>query len=136
MLETEIERTINEIFHTSYEYKVVTYDKLEITSRELKFELEVRVNVSDKDRVDEFLQQFYTSVGCTFNIQAGRQDKASDGISARSKIRGFRKCSMNVCGLKGKENRQPGKNTNCQSKLNFRLENPKAKHLDEKHIKE
>ena len=46
MIEAEIECTINQIFPTSYEYKIVTGDKFEIISGELKFKVEVRVNIS------------------------------------------------------------------------------------------
>ena len=118
---------INEIFPQDYIYKVIKCDKLDINPGGLKFEIELRVNICDKESVNRFLHQFYESAGCTFNMKTGRQDRSSDSESARSQLRGFRKCGMNVCEKEGKENKQPGKNTNCSACLNFRLENSKAK---------
>ena len=37
---------------------------------------------------------------------------------------GYRKCCLNVSHSEGKESRQPGKITDCQASINFRLENP------------
>ena len=90
MSENEVADLVNEMFPEDYYYKVIKCENL--------------VNVNDKAGVNTFLQKFYETSGCTFNIQAGRQDKSSEAESARSKLRGFRKCSMNVCGKQGKEN--------------------------------
>ena len=92
----------------------------------VKFCIEMRVNVANKDEVKTFLQEFYQSSGCTFNMQTGRQDRFLDTATARAKLRGHRKCIMTVCEKNWKENKQPGKNTNCSACINFRLENPKA----------
>ena len=84
-----------------------------------------------KKSLKAFFQQFYETSGCTFNLKSGRQDRRSDCEKARSKLRGFRKCCMNVSDKQGKENRpslQPGKNTNCNAAFNFRLEIPKSKY--------
>ena len=82
--------------------------------------------MANKDEVKTFLQEFYQSSGCTFNMQTGRQDRFLDTATARAKLRGHRKCIMTVCEKNWKENKQPGKNTNCSACINFRLENPKA----------
>ena len=106
---------------------MIKCENLVINSSGVKYNFELRVNVNDKAGVNTFLQKFYETSGCTFNIQAGRQDKSSEAESARSKLRGFRKCSMNVCEKQGKENKQPGKNTNCLASINFRVENSNTK---------
>ena len=42
---------------------------------------------------------------------------------------------MNVA-LSGKKELQPGKNTNCEAKVNYRLENPVAKNAEQRKDKE
>ena len=118
---------INVLFLENYEYRVIKCEGLEITSLNVKFELEVCVNVCEIAEAQTFLEKFYQTSGCCFNIRSGRQDKTSDSLKARSKIRGFRKCAMNVKEKQGKENKYPGKNTNCQASLNFRLEHESSK---------
>ena len=86
--------------------------------QEIKFSLETRVNVSQQTSVKQFLSALNESTGCTFNIQTGRPDNNKEGT--RAKCSGFRKCSMNVASS-GKKELQPGKNTNCEAKLNFSL---------------
>ena len=125
--ENEVADLVNKMFPEDYYYKVIKCENLVINSSGVKYNIELRVNVNDKAGVNTFLQKFYETSGCTFNIQAGRQDKSSEAESARSKLRGFRKCSMNVCEKQGKENKQPGKNTNCLASINFRVENSNTK---------
>ena len=81
-----------------------------------------------------FLNELNESSGCTFNIQSGRPDKktSKDNTRCRSKLRGFRECSMNVSHSKNKENLQPGKNTGCPASINFRLECGVGKNISEK----
>ena len=43
---------------------------------------------------------------------------------------------MNVCEKQGKENKQPGKNTGCKATINFRVENPTAKHEKDRNDKQ
>ena len=136
MSENEVVDLINEMFPEDYHYKVIKCDKLMINSAGVKFEVELRVNISDIAGIHTFLHKFYETSGCTFNIQVGRQDKKSESDSARSKVRGFRKCSMNVCEKQGKENKQPGKNTGCKASINFRVENPTAKHEKDRNDKQ
>ena len=121
MNERAVADLINGMFPEDYEYKVVKCDKLEIDSANVKFELELRVDVTETAGAQVFLDKFYQTSGCTFNMQSGRQDKSSDSLTARSKVRGFRKCSVNVCEKQGKENKHPGKNTKCGAFLNFRI---------------
>ena len=99
----------------------------EYKEKDIKCDMEIRVNVTNEANVKLFLSDFNTSSGCTFNCQSGRQDKRPNGNNARSQYRGFRKCCLNVTHCEGKENRQPGKNTECKASINFRLENPIAK---------
>ena len=47
--------------------------------------------MANKDEVKTFLQEFYQSSGCTFNMQTGRQDRFLDTATARAKLRGFSK---------------------------------------------
>ena len=93
----------------------------------------MRVDVKTVPGVKTFLGDLNTSTGCTFNIQSGRPDRQGKGINPRCQYRGYRKCCMNVAQSENKENRQPGKNTNCEAGLNFRLENPIAKEDTMKH---
>ena len=136
MNERAVADLINGMFPEDYEYKVVKCDKLEIDSANVKFELELRVDVTETAGAQVFLDKFYQTSGCTFNIQSGRQDKTSDSLTAQSKVRGFRKCSMNVCEKQGKENKNPGKNTNCGAFLNFRVEKMKAKEENDRKNKQ
>ena len=131
MNENEVSDLVNEMFPANYEYKVLSCEKFEMGTDSVKFCIEMRVNVANKDEVKTFLQEFYQSSGCTFNMQTGRQDRCLETAAARAKLRGYRKCSMNVCEKKGKENKQPGKNTNCSACINFRLENSKARRNEE-----
>ena len=109
----------------NYQYKIIKCDDKNNNGEE--FDIEVRVNVTTEHGVKNFLAEFNSSSGCTFNCQSGRQDKHQDGGSARSRYRGYRKCCMNVSHSCDKENQQPGKNTNCPASINFRLENATAK---------
>jgi hypothetical protein len=84
-----------------------------INSFGIMYTIEQIVNVNDKAGVNTFLLKF-----CTFNKEAGRQDKSSEAESARV----LRKCSMNVFEKQGKENKQPDKNTNCLASINLRVE--------------
>ena len=106
----------------NYSYHVLQCNVVEVQT--LSFYLEVRVNVESVDGVTQFLSDFNASSGCTFNQQSGRPDRKQDNSKSRSRIRGFRKCCMNIKDSVNKENLQPGKNTKCEAKFNFRLENP------------
>ena len=94
MSENEVADLVNEMFPEDSYYKVIKCENLVINSSGVKYNIELRVNVNDKAGVNTFLQKFYETSGCTFNIQAGRQDKSSEAESARSTLRGFRKCSI------------------------------------------
>ena len=112
---------IQKIFPQNYQYKIIS----DISNSKVSaFKVELRVNVETEEGVKMFLNEFNVSSGCTFNIQSGRQDKkpSENNDRSRSKLRGFRKCSMNVSHNENKENLQPGKNTGCPASINFRLE--------------
>ena len=126
LCEDGLEDIMKHLFPTNYEYKVLDHNVTEYTDQNVSCEIELRVNVSSKDNVKKFLSDFNTSTSCSFNMQSGRQDKHPKGDNARSQFRGYRKCCLNVLHREGKENRQPGKNTDCKASINFRLENPVA----------
>ena len=118
-----------------FEYKFISYKIHENNFQDVKFTLETRVNVCDRNSVKMFLSKLNDSSCCTFNVQSGRPDRSSDSPSARRLMNGFRKCCMNVSSSEDKENKQPlqpGKNTNCGAKLKFRLEKPVAKNPSNK----
>ena len=117
-----------------HSFKFVKYDLEQNNLQELKFCLETRVNIDSPANVKQFLSLLNDSTGCTFNVQTGRPDNNKE--SHRSKMSGYRKCSMNVaCSAKRKE-LQPGKNTNCGARINFRLETPVAKNAEQRIDKE
>ena len=119
------EYLVQDFLPKNFEYKIKTCDVTEHSEQNIRFDIELRVNVESENGVKSFLGEFNTSSGCTFNIQSGRQDKRQN---KRSRYRGYRKCCMNVAHCEDKENRQPGKNTNCEASLNFRLENASAEY--------
>ena len=96
----------------------------EYTEKTISCDLEFRVNVNSEKEVKTFLSDLNSSTCCSFIIQSGRQDRRPKGDKARSSLRGYRKCCLNVSHSEGKESRQPGKITDCQASINFRLENP------------
>ena len=67
MNENEVSDLINEMFPESYEFKVLSCENFEFGTDCVKFCIEMRVNVANKDEVKTFLQEFYQSSGCTFN---------------------------------------------------------------------
>ena len=123
----QAEGLLKDFFPPEYESMVVSHVIGDNLVQDVNFDMEVRVNVDSKEWVINFLAQLNQSTQCTCNIQNGRQDKAQSGHNARSSYRGFWKCCLNVSHNPDKENLQPGKNTQCQATINFRLENPKAK---------
>ena len=118
-----------------YDYTLINF-KAQHKMSEIMFEAEIRVNVSTKEGVKNFLEDFNTSSGCTFNIQVGRQDKTQDVATAKSEFRGFRKCCLNVCSKAGKLPKEKGKNVDCPSTINFRLENSNLSNKSLKAVKE
>ena len=115
------EDIVAQLFPQNYKYKSMS----DMSDSELStFKVELRVNVKTEEGVKIFLNELNVSSGCTFNIQSGRPDKKSceNKKRSRSKLRGFRKCAMNVSHSENKENLQPGKNTGCPASINFRLE--------------
>ena len=117
---------IMELLPDQYSYHVVKFEVVSTNTSDLNFELETRVNVTAVDEVKHFLELLNGSTGCTYNIQSGRPDRIQDGAASRSKIRGFRKCCLNVSNNAEKKPKQEGKNTKCKSTVNFRLENPSS----------
>ena len=129
----EEEKLLHAMLPPGYAYKFLKYNLQQNDLQEIKFNLETRVNVKIQSNVKQFLSDLNESTGCTFNMQSGRPDNCKE--SHRSKCSGFRKCSMNVA-LSGKKELQPGKNTNCGAKVNFRLENPVAQFAEQRKDKE
>ena len=56
----------------NYSYKFVSHSIGQHSSEDIKFDLEVRVNVHDENNVKLFLSELNDSLGCTFNVQSGR----------------------------------------------------------------
>ena len=77
----------------------------ENTLEEIKYLLEVRVNVRDQASVKVFLSEFNESTYCTFNMQSGKPDRVSEAEAQRCKYKysGYRKCCMKVVGSGKKE---------------------------------
>ena len=48
----------------------------EHTGQNVKFDIEVRVNVNKEEGVNTFLSDFNNSLQCTFNVRSGRQDRS------------------------------------------------------------
>ena len=91
------------------------------------------MNVTTEVDVKKFLLELNDSLGCSYNIQRSRQDKRQgEGKQSLSKLRGFRKCVFNVSKTVGAKDKQVGKNTECESTLNFRLENSIGSESDKK----
>ena len=90
ILDTRIPTYCNSV-PESYEFKVLSCENCALRTDCVKFCIEMRVNVANKDEVKTFLQEFYQSSGCTFNMKSSRQDKFLDTATARAKLRGFSK---------------------------------------------
>ena len=133
VVDNEKNALILDLLPKNFTYKILKYI---CDENMFNFDLVFRVNVKTVSEVNNFLSELNRSLGCSFNIRSGRPDRHQNNTAARSQLRGFRKCCLNVSDSENKENRQPGKNTNCQAKFNFRLENPLSKQTDEKKIKE
>ena len=118
-----------------YNYLFLNYCLDQNNLEEIKYSLEVRVNVPDPASVKVFLSEFNESTSCTFNLQSGKPDRVSEAESKRCRYSGYRKCCMKVVGS-GKKELQPGKNTNCPAKLMFKLENAVASKAEQRKIKE
>ena len=129
MQKEEQETLLQAMLPEHYRYKFLKYNMQQNNLQEIKFCLETRVDVSNQNSVKQFLSELNESTGCTFNIQSGRPDNNKE--SHRAKCSGFRKCCMKVASS-GKKELQPGKNTNCEAKINFRLENPVAQYADQR----
>ena len=131
----EQKELILEILPKQYEYALVNF-KAQQKMSDIMFEAEVRVNISTKEGVKNFLEDLNISTDCTYNIQVGRQDKTQDGPTARSQFRGYRKCCLNVCSKTGTMPKEKGKNVDCPSTINFRLENVKLVNKSLQTVKE
>ena len=113
-----------------YKYKIVQHSVIDQSSADVKFDADVRVNVKTEHELKQLLSEFNSSTGCTFNVMSGRPDKLPGGAGARCGYRGYRKCSMNVCGSDNRKSRQPGKDTKCEASITFRVENPASKNKE------
>ena len=106
MNNTEEKELLLGILPAGYSYKVIQYEIHGNSVDDFKFELETRVDVSEKENVKSFLSDFNESSRCTFNIQDGKADRSTDNENARRVLQGFRKCCLNVFS-KDNENRKP-----------------------------
>ena len=118
---------LQELLPENYDYKVIAFNVKEQTEENVKCDIEARVDIKTVEGVKIFLTDLNTSTGCNFNMKTGRPDRQGKGINPRMLYRGFRKCCMNVAHDMDKENRHPGKDTNCGADLKFRLETSIAK---------
>ena len=59
MNEDNIEDLFNDVFPNNFDYKIIKCEKVEVNNNQLKFDLELRVNVCDEKGIDDFFQQFY-----------------------------------------------------------------------------
>lgn len=108
-----------------YKYKIVDHQIHEVSILGPQFDADIRVaGIFCKDDVVLFLKKLNESSGCTYNIQSGRADKSAATDKSQCLLRGFRKCNMNVSELPGKERKEEGKQTKCQSHINFQLQKP------------
>ena len=114
---------LRDLLPTNYDYKVKKCEIKDQCEDSLNFELEIRVGVKTEGEVKQYLALLNQTTGCTFNVQSGRPDKRQHGGKSLSQVRGYRKCCMRVDKKGTRQDKQPGKNTDCQASISFRLEN-------------
>ena len=131
----ERECLAEELLPPTYRYKLIAINVKEY-GENIKCDIETRVDVETVSEVKTFLSELNTSTGCTFNVKTGRPDRQGQGLKPRIQYGGYRKCCMQVAHDENKENRHPGKNTNCEAGLNFRLETPIARQQSVKQERE
>ena len=85
---------------------------------ELQFVVEGRANISTKEGVYAFIEEFSNSSGGSYNMQSGRQDRSGKNAD----LFGHRKCIMNVHHDKKRGFLRPGLHRNCPSDFQFRLD--------------
>ena len=78
-----------------------------------------------EEHVKRFLSDFNISQPALTMCKVEDQTNGQLEIQQGHSFKGFRKCCMKHC--EGKENRQPGKDTEYRASINFRYENPMAK---------
>ena len=119
---------VGDFLPSDYEYNILSCQVQNASEKALELDLHVRVDVKTEAEVKLFLSALNTSSGCSFNLRGGRPDKRQEaGGRGLSQVRGFRKCCFNVDKSKAGQDKQPGKNTDCEAAINFRLENPIGK---------
>ena len=74
MTNEQEEELLLSILPGEYEYKFGSYNVGQNSLKDIKFNIEARVNISNKKGLKLFLKQFNESSGCTFNIKSGRPD--------------------------------------------------------------
>ena len=90
---------------------------------EVKMEIVGRTDVFDKDCVKNFLADFYSTSGSTFNLKSGRADRSGGEYCH---LRGYRKCMMKVMQTNKNNPRRKGLHQDCGAELNFRLDKPRV----------
>ena len=106
---------ILEMLPQNFSYKFVNFNIQQQSSKDIKFDLVTRVDVSSEEEVKVFLADLNCSTGCTYNIQSGRRDKKQEGEHSRTKIRGFRKCCLNVATADKKPKQEGKKSSNLDN---------------------
>ena len=80
------EDLIQILFPANYAYKVMNCNATEYKGKYIQCNIELRVNVNNKESVKRFLSDFKTSSACSYNLQSGKPDKRPAGDSARSQF--------------------------------------------------
>ena len=102
-----------------YNYELESCDMIETGNEsELQFLVEGRVNISTKEGVYAFIEEFSNSSSASYNIQSGRQDRSGKNAD----LFGHRKCIMNVHHDKKRAFLRPGLHRSCPSQILFRLD--------------
>ena len=82
MAETDFEgyEVLRDLLPDDHDYKVINCEVEDQSESNLKFMLEMRVNVKSELDVKQFLSALNTSSGCTFNIKNGQPEKDKVGV--------------------------------------------------------
>ena len=63
------EYLVQDFLPKNFEYKIKTCDVTEHSEQNIKFDIEMRVNVDSENGVKSFLGELNTSSGCTFRVE-------------------------------------------------------------------
>ena len=82
----EGDEVLRDLLPADHDYKVINCEVEDHSENNLKFMLEMRVNVKSEVEVKQFLSALNKSSGCTFNIKSGQPDKRQGGGRTLSHI--------------------------------------------------